>query len=311
MESPKVIVFCGPNAVGKSSLSLEVARQYDAEIINADSMQVYRYMDIGTGKVSLEERREVPHHLIDIVDPDQTFSAASFQESATKIILQAQSEGKILLIVGGTGLYIRALLEGVFPGPGGDQKLRATLQEEEKDFGEGHLYEKLKQIDPETARRLHPNDQFRIIRGLEIFYLSGKTWSEHIKQQRREKLFHSLKIGLFLEREVLYRRIEERVDWMISEGLVEEVRGLRERGYGSELPSMQSLGYRHIGNYLSGEDTFQEAVELQKRDTRRYAKRQMTWFRADPEIMWFYPEQETGQIMQDIGDFLSGDGGNG
>lgn len=293
MTLPQVLIICGPTASGKSELALRLATELGGEIINADSMQVYRGMTIGTAKPSDEHRRVVPHHLLDSVTPDINFSAADYKTTADGAIRDIISRGKRVVVVGGTGLYIRALLQGLVDSPGDDGGIRLRLQEEAEQMGNDAMLDRLRQVDPELAARLHPNNLVRIIRALEVFEATGVPLSRH-QQEHGFGTDHytSLQIGIRVERSELYRRIEQRVDQMVTGGLVEEVRGLLERGYGRELKSMRAIGYKEIAAYLAGETTLEEAVELMKRDTRRYAKRQMTWFNGDPRIIWLeYPEK--------------------
>ena len=306
---PKLIIILGPTGVGKSEVAVEVALEMGGEIINADSQQVYRYMDIGTGKPRLEQRRKVPHHLIDTVDPDEEFNAALFREMALKSAEEIWSRGKKVLLCGGTGLYIKALTHGLFIGPSKDPEIRKRLEEEAREKGPGTLYERLRQVDPETLLSVHPNDRQRIIRALEVFELTGKQMSQWQKEHGfKESPFDALKIGLERDREELYAIINRRCEEMVANGLVEEVRGLMERGYSLILKPMQSVGYRHMGLYLSGAMSLEEALSLMQRDTRHLAKRQLTWFRADNEIRWFHPERDRDKIVDTAKGFLQSGG---
>lgn len=300
-----LVIILGPTAVGKSELALELAQKFSFEIINADSMQLYRGMDIGSAKPSLKERSLVTHHLIDIKDPDEEFSAAQFKNEARNIIFSLTQEGKWALVVGGTGFYLKALIKGLFPAPSADLKLRRKLREKGEAKGKWYLYQELEKVDPEAASKIHPNDDFRIIRALEVFYLTGKPISQ---QQKKHQFKHSpfivLKIGLMRDRKEIYHRIEQRVDKMIKSGLVEEVKQLSKRGYPLTIKPFQSLGYKQILNYLQGDLSLDEAVSLIKRNTKRYAKRQLTWFRKDPEIKWFTLPQQFFEISEAIKKFL-------
>lgn len=290
---PKLLVICGPTASGKSELALRLAHELDAEIINADSMQVYLGMDIGTAKPTHEERGEISHHLIDIVNPDQLFSAANFADAADAAIMDITGRGKRVIVVGGTGLYIRAMLKGLVESPSGAGEIRRALQEEARDQGNEAMLEKLRLVDPELAARIHPNNLVRIIRALEVYRLTGITLS-HYQQEHgfAAQRYESLQIGIRVERQELYKRIEARVDRMLAEGLLEEVRHLLTSGYGPESKAMRAIGYKEATACLSGEYSQEEAARLIKRDTRRYAKRQLTWFNADPTIIWLeYPEK--------------------
>lgn len=289
----KLLIICGPTASGKSDLALRLAHELDAEIVNADSMQVYRGLDIGTAKPTLEQRAEIPHHLIDVVAPDESFSAADFAGAADAAIREITARGKRVIVAGGTGLYIRALLKGLVDSPGGGGEIRAALQEEAARIGNLAMLEKLRKVDPELAAGLHPNNLVRIIRALEVLQLTGIPLSRYQKEHAfSERRYDSLQIGIQIERAELYRRIDKRVDRMLSDGLLEEVSGLLAAGFERELKSMRSIGYKESAAYLQGELSLEETATLIKRDTRHYAKRQLTWFKADPDILWFeYPEK--------------------
>jgi len=303
---PKLVIVLGPTGVGKSEVAIDVALKIGAEIVNADSQQVYRHMDIGTGKPTEEQRKKVPHHLIDIVDPDQQFHAAMFRQKALESLHDIWSRRKKAVVCGGTGLYLKALTHGLFIGPGSSQEIRLRLDGEAKNDGLAALYERLRQVDPEAARSIHPNDHHRIIRALEVFELTGKQMTLWQREHGfRESPFDTLKIGLEREREELYSVINRRCQEMVASGLVAEVRGLAAKGYGLELGPMQSVGYRHVGLYLSGTMTLAEALCLMQRDTRHLAKRQLTWFRADKEIRWFHPERDRERIVAAVENFFA------
>jgi tRNA dimethylallyltransferase len=272
---------------------MRLAHDLHAEIVNADSMQVYRGLDIGTAKPTLQQRAEVPHHLIDLVDPDHLFSAADFANAADDFIRDIRARGKRAIVVGGTGLYIRALLKGLVDSPGDCGEIRAELQEDAFRIGNEAMLERLRLVDPDLAERLHPNNLVRIIRALEVQQMTGIPLSRHQREHAFAfKRYDSLQIGISVERPRLYRRIEERVDKMMAQGLLDEVRGLLSSGFGPELKAICSIGYKEAAAHLNGEITLEEAVNLIKRNTRRYAKRQSTWFNADPDILWFeYPEK--------------------
>ena len=308
MDQPRLIAIVGPTASGKSQVAIDIASQINAEIISADSMQIYRYMDIGTGKPSPEDRGRIPHHLIDIIFPDETFSAANYKERARRVVDVLQKGGKNILIVGGTGLYIKALLRGLFPSPEVDQSLRQELREKANRLGSSFLWHELKEFDPASASRLHPNDKFRIIRALEVYRQTGIPLSHWQKKHAFEDCpYEVLKIGLMREREDIYRRIENRVDHMIRRGFGEEVRSLLNMGYGRHLKSMQGLGYKQMVKYLCGERGFEEAIHLIKQETKAYAKRQLTWFRSDPEVRWVHYPEGKGRIMGIAEQFLNGE----
>lgn len=292
-SKPKIIVIVGPTASGKSRVALELAERFNGEIVNADSVQVYRYMDIGTAKPSKEERERVRHHLIDIRNPDEDFDASRFREEAARAIREVVSRDHLPVVVGGTGLYVKALTEGLFEAPGTDKELRAKLRKEFEDFGISSLYKKLMDVDPEAAEKISPYNIHRIIRALEVYYLTGMPISCHQKEHAfSDRPYDSLKTGLLVERETLYKRIDERVDNMIKEGLVEEVNRLLEMGFKQDFKAMQALGYSQICGYLDGKYNLDEAIALIKKATRHYAKRQMTWFRRDHEINWFDTKED-------------------
>jgi len=301
MQNFPLIILVGPTGVGKSEFAISLALNYQMEIVSADSLQVYRYLDIGTAKPSKEERKKVKHHLIDIVNPDEEFSAVQFMEMAREVIDSLIRQRRSVLVVGGTGLYIKALIRGIFKGPGADEDLRMTIKKEAQELGREHLFQKLKEIDPESASRIHPNDTYRIMRALEVYYLTQKTMSSFQSNHAfRESPYHYFKIGLERERKELYQRIEERVEKMIENGLIEEVEGILRKGYDPQLNPLQSLGYRQIIRYLQDECGLDEAIRLIKRDTKRYAKRQLTWFKNDPEVEWFTLPQDAEKIEERI-----------
>jgi tRNA dimethylallyltransferase len=295
----KILIICGPTASGKSALALQLAHALDAEIVNADSMQVYRRLDIGTAKPSPDQQSEIRHHLLDIIEPDQPFSAADFAGAADAAIRDIVSRGKRVIVVGGTGLYIRALIHGLVDSPGGAGELRQALQDEAAEVGNVAMLERLQRVDPELAATLHPNNLVRIIRALEVYRLTGIPLSryqqEHAFAGRR---YDTLQIGISVDRACLYERIEERVDLMLAAGLLEEVRGLIAAGFGRNLKSMCSIGYKEVAASLAGELSAEEACRLIKRNTRHYAKRQLTWFKADPDILWFEYPDNSGTITR-------------
>lgn len=304
-DRPRVVIVLGPTATGKSALAIRLAEVLGGEIISADSMQVYRYMDIGTAKPTREEQKRIGHHLIDIVRPDQSFNAALYGVLATKAIDDLHRRERPILLVGGTGLYIKTLTQGLFAHPRIDPDVRRRLKEETALKGDDVLYEELRQADPITASKLHPHDLVRIRRALEVFHGTGLPISAYQDQHRfGERPYVTLKIGIEINREELYRRVDERVDRMIERGLLNEVEGLLEMGYGSELKPMQSLGYKQMVQYIRNEIGWTEAVRQMKRDTRHYAKRQRTWFKADPEICWFEAERDRERIFRQVRAFL-------
>lgn len=283
----KVLVLIGPTAVGKTELSLSMAERLSAEIVSADSMQVYRGMDIGTAKASPAERKRIPHHLLDVVNPDETFNVADYVALAEEVLASLQNKQVVPIITGGTGLYIDALLDGfLFPDATADPKIRQQLEEEAK-INPLSLHKELEKVDPVSANKFHPNDLRRVIRALEVYRRTGEPISElQKKKQSSERPYNPLYIGLTRHRPELYNRVNKRVDQMIEAGLVDEVRTLLEL-YPHQPTALQALGYKEIAWYLQGEMSLQEAVELLKRDTRRYAKRQLSWFRRNQRIHWF------------------------
>ena len=273
--------------MGKSAAAIDLASRFGGEIISGDSMQVYRGFDIGTDKPTTEMRRRVPHHLLDIAGPSDQFTAADFVREAVAALKLIGQRGRLPFVVGGTGLYLKALLGGLFPGPGRNEELRRTLEREASGQGLAGLYRRLEEADPVYARLIGPRDKMRIIRALEVFQLTGKPISEHFRKTRSEVAdFQVIKIGLKSERKELYRMIEERVDRMFAGGLVEEVRGLLAAGISPESPPFRALGYKLILSYFQGETSLGEAVRLTKQDTRHYAKRQVSWFRKMPGVAW-------------------------
>ncbi len=306
-----LIALVGPTGIGKTSLSLEIARRFSAEIVGLDSMQIYRYMDIGTAKPTREERAQAPHHLIDFVDPDEDYTAGRYVSDATAVLADIHGRGHLPLLVGGAGMYLQSLLSGLFGGRAGlelpeMEALRQGLKKRLEDGGRERLYLELQGCDPATAARIHPNDSQRLVRALEIFYATGIPWSEHLARHQEkggQDKRNILKIGLYCERDELYRRIDQRVELMISAGLIAEVRTLLDMGYDQDLKSMQSIGYRHMINYITSRWTRDEAQRLLARDTRRYAKRQYTWFLRDPDIFWF-THAEMGSLFKKVEDFL-------
>lgn len=286
-SKPNLLVLIGPTAVGKTKLSLELARTHGCEIISGDSMQVYRGMDIGTAKISLEEQQNIPHHLIDIIEPNEAYSAAAFQQNVEPLIKDIHKRGKLPFIVGGTGLYIESLCyQFQFSEAAADEDFRLEQAEFLQTFGEQALHDKLRAVDPVSADRLHPNNTRRVVRALEILHLTGTTLSAQLEGQQKQSPYNLCIIGLTMDRALLYKRIEQRVDLMLEQGLVEEVRLLLNKGYTTDFVSMQGLGYKEIIRYLQGEYTLDEAITLLKRDTRHFAKRQLSWFRHMKDIQW-------------------------
>jgi len=302
---PKAIIVCGPTGIGKTAFAISLARFFKGEIIGADSMQIYRKMDIGTAKPTPQERSQVRHHLVDIIDPDVPFDAETYACRALAVINALQEKQVVPFVVGGTGLYIKALVNGLFDAPPVDPAIRKRLARIVEKEGSAPLFERLKRLDPDTARKLHANDTYRIMRALEVFESTGRSISDfHHQHQFQERQVDALKLGLHMQRDRLYRRIDRRVDKMMAGGFLAEVKHLLDSGYTEEMKSMQSIGYRHLSDYLEGRLEWSEAVRTLKRDTRRYAKRQMTWFGADEEIVWVDPGM-ISEARDAIENFLS------
>ncbi len=291
MKKVPLVIINAPTATGKTELAIDLALEFGGEIINADSLQVYRYLDIGTAKPTSEQRNKVRHHLIDIVDPDEEFNAAIFTEMARKIIQNLAEMRKPVFVVGGTGLYIRALLKGIIDTPAIDKNIRNHYRRLGEVYGKEYLFNLLKKKDAEAARRIKPNDAVRVIRALEVLEQSGESIiSKQTRHSGGDSQYTTLKIGLQVDREELKKRISQRTQKMINTGLLEEVKSILARGYRETLKPLQSLGYKQIIKYFAAEFNIEEAVRLINRDTWHYAKRQMTWFSADKEIKWFNPD---------------------
>ncbi|MDW7652241.1 MAG: tRNA (adenosine(37)-N6)-dimethylallyltransferase MiaA [Bacillota bacterium] len=305
----KLLVIVGPTAVGKSDVALCVSQKQNGEIISADSVQVYRGLDIGAAKPSARERKLVPHHLIDFVNPNENYTVAGFQRDAKEAISGVHARGRLPVLVGGTGLYVRAVLQGfAFSESGIDEELRNRLRSEAELYGPEFLHSKLADVDPAAAEKLHPNDLRRVIRALEVYEQTHQPISRQVEATPQTPVYDAVLFGLTMPRDMLYARIEQRVDSMMAAGLVEEVDKLLHSGVSPQAKSMQSLGYKQIVKYLKGEVSREAAVELIKRDTRRFAKRQLTWFRREHDIQWF-DILETGGIeavAENISIFLAG-----
>lgn len=303
-EKPKVIVICGPTGVGKTSVGIDLARAFGGEIISADSMQIYRYMDIGTAKPTPEELALIPHHMIDIIDPDEDFDAVQFSDRARPLITEIENRNRLPIVVGGTGFYIKSLLYGIFKSESIDPKIRSRLRKDAEENGGRFIYDRLKQLDPATANRLHPNDSYRVIRALETIESTGRPISEHHQNHGfADNPFNGLSIGLQMDRKKLYRRIDQRVDAMIEAGFVGEVKKLFGMGYSAALKSMQSIGYRHMADFIECRSPWDECIRTLKRDTRRFAKRQFTWFGADKDTIWYKPNQ-INLIVKVVNEFI-------
>ena len=298
-----VLVICGPTASGKTGMALQLAEHYPLEIVSADSRQVYRQMNIGTAKASPQEQARVPHHLIDVVDPDQEFSVADYVALARPEITRIVQRGNIPCVVGGTGLYIRALLGGLAPLPAADSQLRRKLQARE-GTDPGSLYRELQRIDPPAAAQIHPRNIVRIIRALEVFHLSGQRMSDlHAEHRFADQPYRSLQIAPDLDRAELFRRIDQRAGQMLEAGLVAEVEGLLA-SYSAELKILRTLGYQEVLEFLAGQVTATQLLDNIRHHTRQYAKRQLTWFRKEPEIIWVDSYIKSGRVLQSIANFI-------
>ena len=287
----QVIAVVGPTASGKTALGIELAQALDTEIISADSMQFYRGMEIGTGAPSAEELAAVPHHFIGHLSPDQEMSAGDYEIAARAVVTRLNEAGKPAVVVGGSGLYIRTLIDGLFDGPSKDQALRDRLEAEAEDKGIAVLYARLESVDPDYAKIISENDLRRIVRALELYELGGEPASvQYARHQASLDSLSSLQFLIDFPREALYERINRRVDTMLESGLVDEVKALVEQGYADDIMRLKSLGYREILSYVQGEGPYDEAVELMKMYTRRYAKRQLTWFRGDARVEFMSTE---------------------
>ena len=299
----KVIVICGPTASGKTGLSIKVAQQMQGEVISCDSMQIYKHMNIGTAKPTKEEMQDIKHHLIDFVEPSKRYSVADFRKDALKAIENTLKQNKVPIIVGGTGLYVNCLTQNIqYPTLETDLEYRKLLEEKVEKEGLQVLYEEAKKIDEEAMQTISNNDQKRIMRVLEIYHQTGKTKTElEIESRREPPMYEYIVFAINMDREKLYERINKRVDIMLEQGLIEEVKNLLEM-YKEFPTSMQGLGYKEVASYLNGELTKEEMIEKLKMETRRYAKRQLTWFRKDPNIIWLdglkSPEENIKIILE-------------
>lgn len=287
-EKKRLLVLLGPTAVGKSGAAVRIAKAVGAEIINCDSMQVYKGFDIGTDTISENEREGIPHHLLNFIEPDTQFTAADFVRHAVDAISIIRAAGRLPLITGGTGLYVQALIDGLFPEGAKNPSIRRDLEEERASLGLETLWMRLVEVDPAYAQKIDPHDGVRIIRALEVHRITGIPFSRHLPMTRSAvQDYDVLKIGLRMNRDLLYARIERRVDRMYAEGIIQETRTLLDSGVPAGAPPFRALGYKHVVALLEGKRNEEEAVLLTKRDSRRYAKRQMTWFRKMKGVLWF------------------------
>lgn len=303
----KVLSIVGPTAVGKTALSIQLAKQFSAEIISGDSMQVYKGMDIGTGKITHEEMQGITHYMLDIKEPNESFSVAEFKERVEHYIDVIHKQNKLPIIVGGTGLYIQSVLYDYhFSDRKRNETISKRLEQHVKEHGVDELYERLQQIDPEQAEKIHPNNYRRVIRALEIYETTGLTMSQYHKQQKKEAKYDYLIIGLEMERTLLYEKINRRVDEMIEIGLVDEVKSLYNQGL-ENSQAMKAIGYKELIPYFNGKQTLEQSIQLLKHNTRRYAKRQFTWFKNKMNVEWFdvtNNESVLEQISARVEEFL-------
>ena len=308
MDRKPLIILAGPTAVGKTSLSIRLAKETGGEIISADSMQVYRHMDIGSAKITKEEMEGVPHYLVDVLEPEEEFNVVRFQQMAEEAAERIWEKGKIPLVVGGTGFYIQALLYDIdFTENDGDESYRRQLEQKASDEeGASELYEMLKAVDLKAAQEIHPRNIKRIVRALEFYHQTGKKISEHNETQRQKMSpYNYAYFVLTDERSRLYERIDRRVDLMMEQGLLDEVRYLKKRGVRKDSTAMQGLGYKELYAYLDGEYPLDEAVRIIKRDTRHFAKRQLTWFKRERDVIWT-DKSVIGQDEQKLADYMLG-----
>lgn len=304
-----LVIIAGPTASGKTSLSIEVAKRFNGEIISADSMQVYKYMDVGTAKIKKCEMDGIPHYMLDEVTPDEEFSVALFREKSGKYIDDIVSRGKLPIVVGGTGLYINSLTYVLdFSDGCEDKSYRTYLEKLSNEKGKEYLHSMLKEVDIDSYERLFPNDTKRVIRALEVYKETGKTISQIQKESREKDIEYNLAyIALTMDRQFLYERINKRVDIMIENGLVNEVKSLLDKGYTRDMTSMQAIGYKEVLDYLDGKLTLNEVIDIVKQSSRRYAKRQLTWFRKDKRVKWFEVDKEKESLVENIVGYIEGE----
>ncbi|MCX6173361.1 MAG: tRNA (adenosine(37)-N6)-dimethylallyltransferase MiaA [Ignavibacteriales bacterium] len=289
----KVIIITGPTCSGKTKIGISLAEKFNTEIISADSRQIFKYLNIGTAKPTADQLQLVKHHFIDFLEPDEVYNVSRFETDSLKIINKLFVNGKTPIVVGGSGLYIKALVEGIFDSVDVDKEFREELKQKREKFGNEYLYDELKKVDLQSASKMLPQNWKRVMRALEVFHLTGEPIWKFQKNYERETDYKFILFGLNWEREKLYRNIEVRVDRMIQDGLVDEVKNILSLGYSKNINSLNTVGYKEIISYLESEITLERAIELIKRNTRRYAKRQMTWFRKTKEIHWLACDENT------------------
>lgn len=306
MKKP-VVIIAGPTAVGKTDISIEIAKGLEGEIISADSMQIYKYLNIGSAKPTEEEMQNIPHYLIDEIDPRAEFSVSEYRSLAKEYIEKVAYRNKLPIIAGGTGLYVNSLLYDMdFSNTSSDKEIRERLTGEYEKYGSEYLHNRLKEVDTEAAERIHPNNVKRVIRALEIFYSTGETTKDFSKDLIENQDYNFILIGLNRDRKLLYERINMRVDIMFDQGLLEEVQDLVNMGLRVEDVSMKGIGYKEVIGYLDGEYDLSYAKELIKKNTRRYAKRQLTWFKRYDSMKWFNLDDDRGKIIFNIIEFIEG-----
>ncbi len=304
----KIIAVVGPTASGKTALAIEIAKEFDGEIVSCDSMQIYEGMDVGTAKPTKEEMEQIPHHMIDIATPWENYSVADFTQTARTCIEDILSRGKTPVLAGGTGLYVDSILQNiVFDEYESDPEFRDAMQKIAETKGAEEVHRLLAEKDKEAADKIHPNNVRRVIRALEVCHLTGKTFTQVNLEARKEPLYDALILGIDTDREVLYERINVRVDKMIEDGLLEEVKSLKDKGVNRETTAMQAIGYKELFDYLEGTISFDDSIEKIKMESRRYAKRQLTWFRRNEEINWVSVQkrEDIDEIIRQCGEFLS------
>jgi tRNA dimethylallyltransferase len=308
LKKRKLVVIIGPTAVGKTKLSIDLAHRLNGEIISGDSMQIYKGMDIGTAKITEAEMEGIKHHLLDIKNPDEDFSVAEFQHRVRPLIEEISNQSKTPMIVGGTGLYIQSVLYNYqFTENPSDPEFRSNMELVLKEKGEQAIHEMLEKIDPESASKIHPNNSRRVIRALEVFHCTNKPMSEYINSQEQELLYDVALVGLTMDRDILYERINKRVDIMVAQGLFEEVKWLYDNGI-RNTQSIQAIGYKEIYDYFDGKITFDDAINQLKQNSRRYAKRQLTWFRNKMDVNWFdmTPPINYNNMVDEIFTYIAG-----
>ena len=301
-----LLAVLGPTASGKSSLAIHLAKQFQGELLNCDSLQMYRHFDLGSAKLTGAEREGVPHHLLDILSPEEEFTAGEFARRAKEILSRVTSRGKLPVIVGGTGFYLRALVDGLFPGPARNRELRERLQRRAAQKDSGYLHRMLRRLDPPSAEKIHPHDTPKLIRALEVCLQAKRPISELFREGRDPlQGYRVLKLGLNPSRTALHEKINQRTSWMFENGLVEEVRGILAKGFPKTVTPFQSHGYREALDYLEGKTSLEEAVKLAQTATRQYAKRQMTWFRKEDGVRWFSGFGTDRAIQTEADDYVA------